>query len=67
MNKQYLVVGQDVIYVGADKQEQNGKIIEVYSEVDAHIELPNGSAIATLSDSGEENTFYFKQASLGEE
>jgi hypothetical protein len=61
--KQHLAVGQDVTYVGPDKQNHKGKITTIYSENAARIEWQNGSAVATFSDKGEEGTFHFEQAS----
>ena len=67
MNHQYLAVGQEVVFVGPDKHKYKGKITIVYSDDEAQITWPNGSAIATYSDRGGEGTFHFEQASPKEE
>jgi hypothetical protein len=63
MNHQYLEVGQDVTYVGPDKQTQKAKITAVYGEHEARVEWTNGSAIAVYSDKSEPNSFHFGEAS----
>jgi hypothetical protein len=62
-NHQYLALGQDVIFVGPDKQEHKAKITVIYSDDSARVEWSNGSAVADYSDKGAENTFHFEQAS----
>jgi len=63
MTQQYLEVGQDVTFVGPDKQSTKAKITVVYSEHEARLEWANGVAIASYSDKGEANTFHFGEAS----
>jgi hypothetical protein len=62
-NHQYLATGQEVVFVGPDKQSHHGTITIIYGPDDAKIEWPNGMAIAHFSDSNEPGTFHFEQAS----
>ena len=61
--RQYLAVGQDVIFIGPDNKETKAKIAIVYNENSARVEWPNGVALADYSDKKESGTFHFEQAS----
>jgi hypothetical protein len=60
---QHLAIGQKVAFVGRDGKTVNGTITHVYGERSAHIELPNGSAVADFSENNSPGTFHFEQAS----
>lgn len=62
-NHPYLAIGQEVVFVGHDKKNHNGKIINVYGPDSAQIEWENGSGIGDFSDKKEPGTFHFEQAS----
>jgi len=63
MNHQYLEVGQEVTFIGPDKQHNKAKITTVYSNDEVRVEWANGVAIASYSDKGDANTFHFGEAS----
>jgi hypothetical protein len=67
MNHQYIATGQEVIFVGPDKKEHKGKILNIYGPDTAQIEFDGGTAIAEFSDKKEPITFHFEQASPKEE
>jgi len=61
--RQYLAVGQDVIFVGPDNKENKAKIAIVYNDNSARVEWANGTALADYSEKKSEGTFHFEQAS----
>ena len=63
MNHQHLAIGQEVIFVGPDKQNHKATITQVYNADEAAVAWPNGNAIARFSEEKKENTFHFEQAS----
>jgi hypothetical protein len=61
MNHQYIAIGQEVVFVGHDKKEHKGKILNVYGPDTAQIEFGGNTAIAEFSDKKEPITFHFEQ------
>jgi hypothetical protein len=61
----HLVTGLEVTFIGQDKKQHKGKIIEVFYQGAARIESLDGqaTAVSEYSETGEVNTFSFPPAS----